>query len=102
MPELSRRVRNSLEHYDDRMDRWLAADDGTVYATGVGSPDSVGDGTQGFMRGFYSGYDDRLRAGRLDLITGTDGGCGGVLCLTARNSGCKPTLLTGHCPIFHS
>jgi hypothetical protein len=52
MPELNRRVRNSLEHYDDRMDRWLAADDATIYATGVGPPDSVGDGTQGFMRGF--------------------------------------------------
>jgi hypothetical protein len=52
IPELSCRVRNSLEHYDDRMDRSLASDDGTVYATGVGRPDSVGDGTQGFMRGF--------------------------------------------------
>ena len=45
MPELNRRVRNSLEHYDDRMDRWLAADDGTIYATGVGPPDSVGGPT---------------------------------------------------------
>lgn len=34
------------------MDRWLASDDGTVYATGVGRPDSVCDGMQGFMRGF--------------------------------------------------
>lgn len=45
-------MRNSLEHYDDRIDRWLAADDGTVYATGIGAPENVGDGTQGFMRGF--------------------------------------------------
>lgn len=51
-PELSRRVRNAIEHYDDRIDRWIAADDGTVFATGIGPPESIGDGTYGFMRGF--------------------------------------------------